>query len=790
MEGDGHTYTDGFSRYGTISPKLANDICRLAVHCGWSGVTKIAAEPGDNKHIITGTLGYNLGRSHEISSKNTYYKISIIRSQNQPYINKKVNDSNEEKLIDYNGKVYCVEMPSSHLYYMRENNLAPSMLIGNSRAGQKGTLGLIIPEEDMPFTSDGVRPDLIINPHALPSRMTIGQLIECLFGKACSVYGGYGDCTAFSTNGANYNTYGPMLTKMGYHNSGNQILYNGYTGEQIYSDIFIGPTYYMRLKHMVKDKINYRATGKRSSLTRQTNQGRANDGGLRLGEMERDGIMGHGMSYFLNESYMVRGDEYFMAVCNKTGAIAVYNPERNLFLSPFADGPLMFSTSKDGEQVLDAFSLYGRSFSLLRIPYALKLMMQELQVLNIQMRIITEDNVDQLLNLSYQSQNIDKLLNIDHGDPEEGKVKRDIKEIIDNYKKQMTTKAKVVVPEARAPQKLQQQQQEQPREYETEVLQPVSPVENTTFKIDEIVVVKNEETREKFPATIIKINKNEQGEELYDVKYFDDEIENNVNVNRISFYEQQGQKNQFTRPASPDYSPPNSNDYVPNSPPYAPGSPEYSPNVYAYSPPQDVLSKANAALGELGDNISSSVSSVASNVSDSLKSGLDSLSAMIPGSPQSPQSAGGLFGNNQMNQMFSQLPIDKQQVIMQLGGEQRHSVMNQIMNQVNQQNGGGLSQYFGGLPMSDQLQTLQRTYLQKASDFGKLAERVNAPTITTIVPHSAAEKMYGGNLKLFAPDEDKKSGGKSLKDDAIEADKPNDNKSDSSNDGNIKRIVM
>ena len=118
---------------------------------------------------------------------------------------------------------------------MRENTFAPSMLIGNSRAGQKGTLGLIIPEEDMPFTADGIRPDLIINPHALPSRMTIGQLVESLFGKACCMYGGYGDCTAFATKGANYDTYGHMLTKMGYHNSGNQILYNGYTGEQIYS---------------------------------------------------------------------------------------------------------------------------------------------------------------------------------------------------------------------------------------------------------------------------------------------------------------------------------------------------------------------------------------------------------------------------------------------------------------------------------------------------------------------------------------------------------------------------
>jgi DNA-directed RNA polymerase II subunit RPB2 len=302
-----------------------------------------------------------------------------------------------------------------------------------SRCGQKGTIGIIIPEEDMPFTADGLRPDLIINPHAIPSRMTIGQLVECLLGKAACIYGGYGDCTAFATKGANYDTYGHMLTKMGYHNSGNQLLYNGFTGEQIYSEIFIGPTYYMRLKHMVKDKINYRATGKRNFLTRQTNQGRANDGGLKIGEMERDGIMAHGLSYFLNESYMVRGDQYFMGVCNKTGAIAVYNPDTNLFLSPFADGPLVFNKNIEGQEVLNAISKFGRSFSIVRIPFALKLLIQELQVMNIQMRIITEDNIDQLLNLSYQSRNIDKLLHIDHG--QDGKTERDIKDIIDEYKK-------------------------------------------------------------------------------------------------------------------------------------------------------------------------------------------------------------------------------------------------------------------------------------------------------------------------------------------------------------------
>jgi DNA-directed RNA polymerase II subunit RPB2 len=282
-----------------------------------------------------------------------------------------------------------------------------------SRAGQKGTLGLIIPEKDMPFAADGTRPDLIINPHAIPSRMTIGQIVESLFGKACAIYGGFGDCTAFQVKGSNYATYGPMLTNAGFHSSGKQLMYNGMTGNQVEADIYMGPTYYMRLKHMVKDKINYRARGPNTNLTRQPVQGRANDGGLRIGEMERDGVLAHGMSYFLNESFMVRGDEYHnMAVCNKTGAISIYNNSKNLFFSLFADGPIKFHTNPDGSQNVKNVSNFGRSFSILRVPYALKLLIQELEVLNIQMRVITDENVDQLLNMSY-SNNITKLLQIE-----------------------------------------------------------------------------------------------------------------------------------------------------------------------------------------------------------------------------------------------------------------------------------------------------------------------------------------------------------------------------------------
>ena len=278
----------------------------------------------------------------------------------------------------------------------------------SSRCGQKGTLGVVIPEEDMPYTASGIRPDIIINPHAIPSRMTIGQLVETIMGKACSMYGAFGDCTAFVNNGSKHKIFGQLLTNQGMHSSGGEILYNGQTGEQLETEIFMGPTYYMRLKHMVKDKINYRALGPRTALTRQPVQGRANDGGLRIGEMERDGLIAHGVTKFLQESMLIRGDEYFMAVCNKTGTIAIYNNSYNLFLSPFADGPIKFSGTLTEGMNVQNISRYGRTFSIVRIPYAFKLLIQELQTMNVQLRLITEDNIDQLTSLSF-SDNINKI---------------------------------------------------------------------------------------------------------------------------------------------------------------------------------------------------------------------------------------------------------------------------------------------------------------------------------------------------------------------------------------------
>ena len=284
-----------------------------------------------------------------------------------------------------------------------------------SRAGQKGTVGLVIPEADMPFTKEGIRPDIIINPHALPSRMTVGHLVETLMGKACLNVGGFGDGTAFLNKGSKIGVFGEMLPQLGYHSSGNDILYNGMTGEQIEAEVFFGPTYYMRLKHMVKDKINYRALGPRTALTKQPVHGRANDGGLRIGEMERDSVLAHGITGFLTESMMERGDKYYMAVCNNTGMLAICNPAKNLFMSPMADGPIQFVGSLDGKEMyIENVTKFGRDFSIVTVPYTMKLLIQELQCANIQMRIITEDTMPQLENMMF-SKNIEKLMGLEVG---------------------------------------------------------------------------------------------------------------------------------------------------------------------------------------------------------------------------------------------------------------------------------------------------------------------------------------------------------------------------------------
>jgi DNA-directed RNA polymerase II subunit RPB2 len=278
-----------------------------------------------------------------------------------------------------------------------------------SRAGQKGTCGVVLNEEDMPFNEFGVRPDLIINPHALPSRMTIGQLVESLLGKIHVENGGIGDCTSFNTE-IDFEKTKEELNKLNFHSSGTEILYNGMSGEQLESNIFIGPTYYLRLKHMVADKINFRERGPNTSLTRQPVQGRANEGGLRIGEMERDGVIANGMASFVRESMMERGDgtmvvnntrkPYRICVDNSTGLLAVYNESKNVRVSPTLDG-----ITFEGD-TLTTIPKYERSFSVMNVPYCFKLLMHELITSNVSMRLITSDSINHFESMRYKTVDI------------------------------------------------------------------------------------------------------------------------------------------------------------------------------------------------------------------------------------------------------------------------------------------------------------------------------------------------------------------------------------------------
>jgi DNA-directed RNA polymerase II subunit RPB2 len=237
----------------------------------------------------------------------------------------------------------------------------------SSRHGQKGTIGMIYKQQDMPYSKDGIVPDIIINPHAVPSRMTIGQLLECIMGKASCCLGALGDATPF--NDCTVEDIAKILDQFGMERHGNEILYDGRTGRQIHTEIFMGPTFYQRLKHMVEDKMHTRGSnGPVVMLTRQPAEGRARNGGLRFGEMERDAIVAHGASAFLKERMLDVSDNYRVFVCRKCGVLCTANPEKNIYRCTHC------KNSADITQV--------------RIPYSMKLLLQELMTMAIMPRLV------------------------------------------------------------------------------------------------------------------------------------------------------------------------------------------------------------------------------------------------------------------------------------------------------------------------------------------------------------------------------------------------------------------
>ena len=313
--------------------------------------------------------------------KNTYVDSNdIIIGKVMPIKNKNKNDkfvyrdistflrSNESGFID---EIYTNRNGDGHKFCKVRVRSERTPTIGDkfsSRHGQKGTCGMVLREEDMPFTKDGIRPDIIVNPHAIPSRMTIAQLLECILGKACTLMGGFGDGTSFMNTSVE--SVSKLLEQQGFDANGNEILYNGINGKQLDSKIFIGPTFYQRLKHMVEDKIHSRSTGPMVLLTRQPAEGRARDGGLRFGEMERDCMIAHGSLQFLKERMLDVSDNYRVFVCKECGLFAAVNPDDGIY------------SCKHCKNLVN--------FAEVRIPYSCKLLIQELESMSIAPRFITK----------------------------------------------------------------------------------------------------------------------------------------------------------------------------------------------------------------------------------------------------------------------------------------------------------------------------------------------------------------------------------------------------------------
>jgi DNA-binding transcriptional regulator WhiA len=266
--GDGGMMENGTWRYYTSSDRLADEFQRLCLHAGFSCNKKLKTPKGTRNRSLE---ELNKRKKEEKGQENVeivesythadYWVLTIIESQNEPVINKNMVSEKHPKYaeyefqdnwIDYKGKVYCCNVGEEGIIYVRRHGTP--FWCGNSRSAQKGTIGMVYKHQDMPFTKSGIVPDIIMNPHAIPSRMTMAQLMECIMGKACCHIGSCGDATPFSD--CSVESIAKVLELSGMERYGNEIMYNGRTGEQIQTEIFIGPTYYQRLKHMVLDKIH------------------------------------------------------------------------------------------------------------------------------------------------------------------------------------------------------------------------------------------------------------------------------------------------------------------------------------------------------------------------------------------------------------------------------------------------------------------------------------------------------------------------------------------------------
>ena len=294
-----------------------------------------------------------------------------IKKETSQYVNKDASivlKNNEEGIIT---NVYKGQNSDGYTFVKIQVRDERSPMVGDklsSRHGQKGIIGQVIDNADMPTTKDGITPDIIINVHCIPSRMTVAHLHETNFSVLCSLLGYFGDATPFS----NYNPENiyELLENLGMNRHSNQHLYNGITGDFLEAEIFMGTTYYQRLKHMVCEKEHSRDTGPILNLTRQPAEGRNRDGGFRVGEMEVNCMQAHGISYMCKERLLDVSDLFITHVCNKCGQFATVNENANIYNCIYCNNKY--------------------DFSIVQIPFPLKLLFQELQAMSIIPRMICE----------------------------------------------------------------------------------------------------------------------------------------------------------------------------------------------------------------------------------------------------------------------------------------------------------------------------------------------------------------------------------------------------------------
>lgn len=320
ISGDG-TKDATHVRYTTTSKRLADDVMQLALHCGYSANILVKKCAGNETIMKDG---------HIIHANYDELIVTIVRRCNNPMMNHPSilhQDGQSERVFQYNGKVHCLTVATGIFYVRRRNT--PVWTGNSSRSGNKGVLLSMLPREDMPFSEDGLIPDLIVNPHSIPTRMAVNQLLECFANQLSIARGTMIDATTFKT--INIDAIEEELQKEGIKFSGHRRLFNGKTGEWMNTLIFIGPTCYQRLQKFVIDENYAVRRGPTSALTRQPIDGRTRDGGLRLGEMEINVMESHGTMRALYEKFYEDSDGCNLAFCRNCGNQAIVNEKLGLY---------------------------------------------------------------------------------------------------------------------------------------------------------------------------------------------------------------------------------------------------------------------------------------------------------------------------------------------------------------------------------------------------------------------------------------------------------------------------